>query len=102
MNRCVSFLLLLDIAMFLDAVEGGAHGVSHLGSGEGSCGASYGGSGDGTTGGGYGFGLELVVVLLIPRFNLRLGPGVGGDLRSSRRGKDQPNGQKRDGEASEL
>ena len=87
MNRCVPLLLLLHITVLLDAVKDGANGVAGLSSGEGTGWASYGGSSDGTTCGRNGLGLELVMVLLVPRFYLRLGPGVGGHLlrRSGRR-----------------
>lgn len=69
--------LVLDVFMLLDAVEDGADGVSHFGSGEGARGARDDAAADGSAGGGDAFGLELVVGLFVVGFDPGFGLGVG-------------------------
>jgi len=75
--RFVALLLLLDVVMFLDTVKSRADGVSHLGSGKSAGRTSDDASRNGSARSRYGFSLQLVVVLFVSCFHLRLCPGVG-------------------------
>jgi hypothetical protein len=76
----VALLLLLDVVVLLDAVEGRADGVARLRSDKSPGGTGDDAPRDGSGGGGNRFRLELVVMLLVAGLYLRFGAGVCADL----------------------
>ena len=67
----------LDVVMLLDGVDADSGSVAHFRSGEGSCGPAGDAACDRSGGGWDAFGLELIVLLRVSRFDLGFGLGVG-------------------------